>query len=51
MTTPSMLAQSRSTLSDLAESVYDHVAQQRISDPRDPFPKDPPKPTADGEAW
>lgn len=51
MMTPSALAHSRTTLSDLAESAYDHVAQRRISDPRDPFPKDPSKPTSDGEAW
>jgi len=52
MFTPAMLAQSRSTLSDLSASVYDHIAQQRMADPRDPnpapFPGNP-KPTSDPE--
>ena len=56
MMTPSTLAQSRSTLSDLSMSVYDYVSQQRMADPRDPN-RDPvpfpgkPTPTSDGEAW
>lgn len=52
MMTPSTLAQSRSTLSDLSASVYDHISQQRMADPRDPnpgpFPGNP-KPTNDPE--
>jgi hypothetical protein len=53
MMTPATLAQSRSTLSDLSAGVYDHAAQRRMADPRDPapFPGDPPKPTVDKEAW
>lgn len=53
MMTPATLSQPRSTFSDLSASVYDHISQQRMADPRDPapFPKDPSKPTSDGEAW
>ncbi len=54
MMTPSTLAQSRFTLSDLSASVYDHISQQRMADPRDPHPPgpfDPRKDTNDGEAW
>ncbi len=56
MMTPSTLAQSRSTLSDLSASVYDYISQQRLADPRDPN-RDPspfpgkPVPTSDGEAF
>lgn len=49
MMTPSTLAQSRTTLSDLSASVYDHAAQQRMADPRDPNPGPfPGKPTPTG---
>ena len=56
MISPSKMAHQRATLSDGSGTIYDHAAQRRMVDPRDPnptpgpFPDKPPS-SSDGEAF
>lgn len=55
MISPAQMAHQRTTLSDCSGTMYDHAAQQRLADPRDPnpngpFPEKPPQ-SSDGEAF
>jgi hypothetical protein len=56
MISPAQMAYQRTTLSDCSGTMYDHAAQRRLADPRDPNPNPgpfpgKPVPTSDGEAF